>query len=98
MFDSSSLKFASCAKDLEHFSVRKLIDISAILKLEIRLMGHFLERVLISRERNRRHQDALCGFIDAMLYVRYREYIFNEMQLFSRIKTSSFLNRTYVLF
>ncbi|XP_028897487.2 titin homolog isoform X4 [Zeugodacus cucurbitae] len=71
MFDFSSLKFASCAEDLEHFSVRKLIDISAILKVEIRLMGSFLERVLISRERNRRHQDALCGFVDALLYVRY---------------------------
>lgn len=81
MFDFSSLKFASCAKDLEHFSARKLIDISAILKVEIRLMGHFLERVLISRERNRRHQDTLCGFVDALLYVRYREYIFHKVQL-----------------
>ncbi|CAD6993356.1 unnamed protein product [Ceratitis capitata] len=75
MYDYSTLKFANSARDLENFSIRRLIDISAILKVEISLMGRFLERVLISRERSRRHQDTLCGYVDALLYLQYRELI-----------------------
>ncbi|XP_020718162.1 titin isoform X4 [Ceratitis capitata] len=71
MYDYGTLKFANSARDLENFSIRRLIDISAILKVEISLMGRFLERVLISRERNRRHQDTLCGYVDALLYLQY---------------------------
>ncbi|XP_054729083.1 uncharacterized protein LOC129238067 [Anastrepha obliqua] len=74
MADLSSLKFASSAKDLEHLGICKLTDISAILKMEISLMGYFLERVLISRERNRRHQEALCAFVDALLFVKFRKF------------------------
>lgn len=61
---------------LENLSIRKLIDVCAILKVEIRLMAFLLERVLISRDRNHRIQDVLCGFVDALIHVKYREYLF----------------------
>lgn len=54
---------------LQTLSVRQLIDVSAMLKVEILMMGYLLERVLITRDRQRRHQEVLCEFVTAVLIV-----------------------------
>ncbi|XP_034485382.1 golgin subfamily B member 1 [Drosophila innubila] len=54
---------------LESLNVRQLIDICAMLKVEILMMGYMLERVLIVRDRQRRHQEVLCEFVTAVLIV-----------------------------
>ncbi|KAL7731065.1 hypothetical protein ACLKA6_014277 [Drosophila palustris] len=54
---------------LETLDVRQLIDVSAMLKVEILMMGYMLERVLIVRDRHRRHQEVLCEFVTAVLIV-----------------------------
>lgn len=58
---------------LQSLNVRQLIDISAMLKVEILMMGYMLERVLIVRDRQRRHQEVLCEFVTAVLIVESRE-------------------------
>ncbi|XP_046865166.1 uncharacterized protein LOC6649543 isoform X3 [Drosophila willistoni] len=55
--------------DLARLNVRELIDVCAILKVEILMMGYLLERVLIVRDRLQRHQDVLCEFVNAVLIV-----------------------------
>uniref|UniRef100_A0A1A9V933 TBC1 domain family member 30 n=1 Tax=Glossina austeni TaxID=7395 RepID=A0A1A9V933_GLOAU len=55
------------ASELELLSILKLIDICAILKVEMRLMASFLEHVLIERDRLHRQQDYLCAFVDLIL-------------------------------
>ncbi|XP_020810970.1 LOW QUALITY PROTEIN: titin [Drosophila serrata] len=54
---------------LERLSVRKLIDVCAILKVEILMIGYLLEKVLIARDRLQRHQEVLCEFVTAVLVV-----------------------------
>nr|XP_017038169.2 titin isoform X2 [Drosophila kikkawai] len=54
---------------LERLSVRKLIDVCAILKVEILMIGYLLERVLLARDRLQRHQEVLCEFVTAVLVV-----------------------------
>ncbi|KAH8359418.1 hypothetical protein KR093_006536, partial [Drosophila rubida] len=54
---------------LETLTVRQLIDVSAMLKVEILMMGCVLERVLIARDRQRRRQEVLCEFVTAVLVV-----------------------------
>ncbi|XP_016951015.1 titin isoform X3 [Drosophila biarmipes] len=54
---------------LERLDVRKLIDVCAILKVEILMLGYLLERVLVARDRLQRHQEVLCEFVTAVLVV-----------------------------
>ncbi|KAH8267309.1 hypothetical protein KR018_005202, partial [Drosophila ironensis] len=54
---------------LERLDVCKLIDVCAILKVEILMLGYLLEQVLIVRERLTRHQEILCEFVTAILNV-----------------------------
>ncbi|XP_033161959.1 microtubule-associated protein futsch isoform X3 [Drosophila mauritiana] len=54
---------------LERLDVRKLIDVCAILKVEILMLGYLLERVLVARDRLQRHQEVLCEFVTAVLIV-----------------------------
>ncbi|KAH8351073.1 hypothetical protein KR084_002589, partial [Drosophila pseudotakahashii] len=54
---------------LERLDVRKLIDVCAILKVEILMLGYLLERVLVARDRLQRHQEVLCKFVTAVLVV-----------------------------
>uniref|UniRef100_A0A6P4E2S6 Titin n=1 Tax=Drosophila rhopaloa TaxID=1041015 RepID=A0A6P4E2S6_DRORH len=54
---------------LERLDVHKLIDVCAILKVEILMLGYLLERVLIARDRLQRHQEVLCEFVTAVLVV-----------------------------
>ncbi|XP_017085453.2 titin homolog isoform X2 [Drosophila eugracilis] len=54
---------------LERLDVRKLIDVCAILKVEILMLGYLLERVLMARDRLQRHQEVLCEFVTAVLVV-----------------------------
>ncbi|KAH8247168.1 hypothetical protein KR032_011596, partial [Drosophila birchii] len=54
---------------LERLNVRKLIDVCAILKVEILMLGYLLEKVLIARDRLQRHQEVLCEFVTAVLVV-----------------------------
>ncbi|KAH8247395.1 hypothetical protein KR038_003705, partial [Drosophila bunnanda] len=54
---------------LERLNVRKLIDVCAILKVEILMIGYLLEKVLIARDRLQRHQEVLCEFVTAVLVV-----------------------------
>ncbi|TDG43853.1 hypothetical protein AWZ03_009717 [Drosophila navojoa] len=56
-------------KVLQTLSVRQLIDVSAMLKVELLMMGYMLERVLITRDRLQRHQEVLCEFVTAILVV-----------------------------
>ncbi|KAH8417359.1 hypothetical protein KR222_009769, partial [Zaprionus bogoriensis] len=60
---------AGNAKALESLDVRQLIDVSAMLKVEILMMGYLLEGVLVARDRLRRHQEVLCEFVTAVLIV-----------------------------
>ncbi|XP_060649511.1 uncharacterized protein LOC132786836 isoform X1 [Drosophila nasuta] len=55
---------------LEALNIRQLIDVSAMLKVEILTMGYMLERVLIARDRQRRHQEVLCEFVTALFVVK----------------------------
>ncbi|XP_017143582.2 titin isoform X2 [Drosophila miranda] len=48
---------------LEKLNVRQVIDVVAILKVEILMMGYMLETALIARDRLNRHQEGLCKFI-----------------------------------
>ncbi|XP_032306445.1 serine/arginine repetitive matrix protein 2 isoform X3 [Drosophila ananassae] len=54
---------------LERLDVLKLIDVCAILKVEILMLGYLLEQVLIGRDRLLRHQEVLCEFVTAVLVV-----------------------------
>ncbi|XP_041565580.1 serine/arginine repetitive matrix protein 2 isoform X2 [Drosophila elegans] len=54
---------------LERLDVRNLIDVCAILKVEILMLGYLLERVLLARDRLQRHQEVLCEFVTAVLVV-----------------------------
>lgn len=54
---------------LERLDVLKLIDVCAILKVEILMLGYLLEQVLIRRDRLLRHQEVLCEFVTAVLVV-----------------------------
>ncbi|KAH8318116.1 hypothetical protein KR074_009748, partial [Drosophila pseudoananassae] len=54
---------------LERLDVLKLIDVCAILKVEILMLGYLLEQVLIVRDRLLRHQEVLCEFVTAVLVV-----------------------------
>ncbi|KAH8307692.1 hypothetical protein KR044_009507, partial [Drosophila immigrans] len=54
---------------LEALNIRQLIDVTAMLKVEILIMGYMLERVLVTRDRQRRHQEVLCEFVTAVLNV-----------------------------
>lgn len=60
-------------KVLQTLSVRQLIDVCAMLKVELLMMGYMLERVLITRDRLKRHQEVLCEFVTAILVVETRE-------------------------
>jgi len=44
-----------------------------MLKVEILMMGYMLERVLITRDRQCRHQEVLCEFVTAVLIVETRK-------------------------
>jgi len=59
---------------LERLDVRKLIDVCAILKVEILMLGYLLERVLVARDRLQRHQEVLCEFVTAVLIVESGEF------------------------
>ncbi|XP_055848738.1 microtubule-associated protein futsch isoform X3 [Episyrphus balteatus] len=52
---------------LEKLSPKVLEDICEILKFEIRLISKYLERVLISRDKNRTYRTILCGFLDILV-------------------------------
>ncbi|XP_064555047.1 titin isoform X3 [Drosophila montana] len=54
---------------LETLNVRQLVDVSAMLKVELLMMGYLLERVLVVRDRLQRHQEVLCEFVTAILVV-----------------------------
>lgn len=58
---------------LQKLDVPQLIDVSAMLKVELLMMGYLLERVLIRRDRLRRHQEVLCEFVTAVLIVETSE-------------------------
>lgn len=60
-------------KVLQTLTVRQLIDVCAMLKVELLMMGYMLERVLITRDRLKRHQEVLCEFVTAILVVETRE-------------------------
>lgn len=60
---------AGNAMALQTLNVPQLIDVSAMLKVEILMVGYLLERVLIRRDRLRRHQEVLCEFVTAVLIV-----------------------------
>lgn len=65
---------AGNALALQKLDVPQLIDVSAMLKVELLMMGYLLERVLIRRDRLRRHQEVLCEFVTAVLIVETSEY------------------------
>ncbi|XP_023174352.2 uncharacterized protein LOC111601803 isoform X1 [Drosophila hydei] len=54
---------------LETLNVRQLIDVCAMLKVELLMMSYLLERVLVARDRLQRHQEVLCEFVTAILVV-----------------------------
>ncbi|XP_032288894.1 microtubule-associated protein futsch isoform X2 [Drosophila virilis] len=54
---------------LETLNVRQLVDVCAMLKVELLMMGYLLERVLVVRDRLQRHQEVLCEFVTAILVV-----------------------------
>ncbi|XP_030559707.1 microtubule-associated protein futsch isoform X2 [Drosophila novamexicana] len=56
-------------KVLETLNVRQLVDVCAMLKVELLMMGYLLERVLVVRDRLQRHQEVLCEFVTAILVV-----------------------------
>lgn len=60
-------------KVLETLNVRQLVDVCAMLKVELLMMGYLLERVLVVRDRLQRHQEVLCEFVTAILVVETRK-------------------------
>lgn len=54
---------------LAMLSLHNLIELRSILRVEMRLMLRLLEKRLLTRDRHRRHQELLCRFVDAILYV-----------------------------
>lgn len=60
-------------------SINRLIEMRSILGVEIRLTVRLLERSLLARDRHRRHQEILCRFVDAFLYVRFSKWDTNML-------------------
>lgn len=56
---------------LQRLSCQELSNVCSDLNVQIKMMGYFLERVLIDRERNRRNQEILCGVVDTILHVKF---------------------------
>lgn len=56
-------------RQLAMLSAHRLVELRAILRVEMRLLARLLERRLLTRDKHRRYQDLLCRFINAILYV-----------------------------